>query len=348
MSYTPSRSEIYRLIKALGPSHFANDVRVIDKKVIETMWNQERDRFAHWKSFLTLDDLIRRYRSDLIALNRLNATIVYRKTEFYPQAFFDLVSPPPVLFIVGSPLRYHKPSIAIIGSRAAFKKDTDFTHDLAFSLSKKDYLVVSGGALGIDGAAHQGALHAKGQTIAIIGSGLAHLYPARHRPLFAEIIKQGQLLTPFAFHEKPIGWHFIKRNHLIAALADITVVISASRRSGSLSTARHALKLGRKVFAKKGSPGCEEIIREGAIGFSDRDQFHSLLQNNPDAYQSVEPLLKNDHLSLIDLLSTPHSAESAAIALKWTIDRTLLNLLELELKGLIRKGTSNCYEKAID
>jgi DNA processing protein len=157
------------------------------------------------------------------------------------------------------------PAIAIVGARAATQVGMDRAHALARHLAGRGVRVVSGGALGIDGAAHRGALAGGGKTTVVLGSGLAVPYPARHRPLFAQVLSAGgALVSMLDDHVGPRRSTFVQRNPLIAALADAVLVIEADVRSGSLSTAAAARSLGRIVAAWPGSPGCDRLLAGGA------------------------------------------------------------------------------------
>lgn len=157
------------------------------------------------------------------------------------------------------------PAVAIVGARAATQIGMDRAHALAKHLAARGVRVVSGGALGIDGAAHRGALAAGGATTVVLGSGLDVAYPARHAPLFAQILQGGgALVSELEDHELPRASTFVQRNTLIAALADAVLVIEADVRSGSLSTASAAVKLGRVVAAWPGSRGCDRLLAKGA------------------------------------------------------------------------------------
>jgi DNA processing protein len=158
-----------------------------------------------------------------------------------------------------------RPAVAIVGARAASRLAMDRAHGLARHLAGRGVEVVSGGALGVDGAAHRGALAGRGTTTVVLGSGLDVLYPPRHAPLFREILARGGTLA--SLHEdgvEPRPGQFPQRNRLIAALADAVIVVEADERSGSLSTAAAARALGRLVAAWPGSRGCERLLAAGA------------------------------------------------------------------------------------
>jgi len=168
------------------------------------------------------------------------------------------------VYVRGAPL-CDRPAVAIVGARAASRVAMDRAHDLARHLAARGLQVVSGGALGVDGAAHRGALAARAATTVVLGSGLDVLYPPRHAPLFGEIVATGGTLAGLARDgTQPLPAMFPQRNRLIAALADVVIVVEADLRSGSLSTAAAGRAFGRIVAAWPGSRGCERLLATGA------------------------------------------------------------------------------------
>lgn len=156
-------------------------------------------------------------------------------------------------------------SVAIVGARAATTIAMGRAHAIAKHLAGHGVHVVSGGALGIDGAAHRGALVGGGTTTVVLGTGVDVMYPARHAALFGEVLANGgALISMFPDGSQPRRHTFTKRNELIAVLADIVIVVEADVRSGSLSTANAAKKHGRVVAAWPGSAGCDRLLADGA------------------------------------------------------------------------------------
>ena len=157
------------------------------------------------------------------------------------------------------------PAVAVVGARAASRVAMDRAHALARHLAGRGIRIVSGGALGVDGASHRGALAGDGATTVVLGSGLDVLYPARHAPLFCEVLARGGTLAGLCPDgTQPHPSRFPQRNQLIAALADLVIVVEADVRSGSLSTAAAGRRFGRMVAAWPGSRGCERLLAEGA------------------------------------------------------------------------------------
>jgi DNA processing protein len=164
----------------------------------------------------------------------------------------------------GAPL-CDRPAVAIVGARAASRAAMDRAHALARHLASRGVQIVSGGALGVDGAAHRGALAGSGTTTVVLGSGVDVLYPVRHAPLFGEIVTRGGTLASMLPEgTQPRAGTFPQRNKLIAALADVVIVVEADLRSGSLSTAAAGRAFGRIVAAWPGSRGCDRLLAAGA------------------------------------------------------------------------------------
>jgi DNA processing protein len=195
----------------------------------------------------------------------------------FPPQLLDTADPPLMLFAQGHVALLQAPCIAIVGSRNTTAQGSDNARAFARSLSQSGYTVVSGLALGIDGAAHEGALlgasqgtATTGSTIAVVGTGLDRIYPAKHAQLARDIAAQGLLLSEFFLGTPPLAENFPQRNRIIAGLAQGTLVVEAALRSGSLITASMAIECGREVFAIPGSihspqsHGCHALIKQGA------------------------------------------------------------------------------------
>jgi len=176
------------------------------------------------------------------------------------------------------------PAVAIVGSRAASGLGMERAHALARHLGDRGVHVVSGGALGIDGAAHRGLLAARGTgtTTVVLGSGCDVAYPERHAPLFEQVLAAGgALVSRLEDGAQPRRGTFLSRNPLIAALADVVVVIEADARSGSLATARAARRYGRIVVAWPGSRGCELLLADGAAMVEHEGDVDAALAGEP-------------------------------------------------------------------
>jgi len=188
----------------------------------------------------------------------------------YPELLKHINDPPLVVFINGDPSTLVMPQIGIVGSRNPSATGLETAHDFALELAKSGLTITSGLAVGIDAAAHTGALHANAKTVAVIGSGLDNIYPAKNTRLAGRICQQGAVISEFSPGTTPIPANFPRRNRIISGLSVGVLVIEAARRSGSLITARLAAEQGREVFAIPGSihnplvRGNHRLLRDGA------------------------------------------------------------------------------------
>ncbi len=188
----------------------------------------------------------------------------------YPQLLNEIHDPPPVLYVHGDPAVLGMLALAVVGSRNPTAGGLQTSRDFAAHLAGAGLVITSGLALGIDAAAHLGALDAGGITVAVTGTGLDRVYPARHRELAYRIAGQGALVSEFPPGVTALPANFPRRNRIISGLSLGTLVVEAAPKSGSLITARAALEQGREVFAIPGSihnplaRGCHTLIRQGA------------------------------------------------------------------------------------
>ncbi len=188
----------------------------------------------------------------------------------YPRLLKEIPDPPSILFVQGDVNLLSAWQLAVVGSRNPSPPGRDNAFEFARFLAQGGMTITSGLAMGIDAAAHQGAMAVQGKTIAVIGTGLDRVYPAKHRDLAHDIAQQGAIVSEFALGTSPRAENFPRRNRLISGLSLGTLVVEAATRSGSLITARMALEQGREVFAIPGSihnplaRGCHQLIREGA------------------------------------------------------------------------------------
>ena len=189
----------------------------------------------------------------------------------YPQALLEIPDPPPVLYAKGDLSCLTMPAIAMVGSRNASVQGEKNAEEFAYALSKQGLCIISGMALGIDGAAHRGALkHENGKTIAVVGSGLDIVYPSKHRELAHKIVAQGLVISEYSIGSPSRPENFARRNRIISGLSLGCLVVEANTPSGSLITAKCATEQGREVFAIPGSihsptsRGCHALIKQGA------------------------------------------------------------------------------------
>ncbi|WP_158934054.1 DNA-processing protein DprA [Burkholderia sp. S171] len=196
--------------------------------------------------------------------------IVTLADSAYPPALLTMPDPPPLLYVKGRLDLLHARAVAIVGSRSATPQGTDDARRFAHALSDAGLAIVSGLALGIDGAAHRGGLSGPGGTIAVIGTGADLVYPPLHHALAHEIATNGTIVSEWPLGTPARQANFPQRNRLIAGLASGVLIVEAAMRSGSLITARFANEMGRDVFAIPGSihaplsRGCHRMIKQGA------------------------------------------------------------------------------------
>jgi DNA processing protein len=198
------------------------------------------------------------------------------------------------VYLRGAPLS-DRPAVAIVGARAASRVAMDRAHAVARHLAGRGIQVVSGGALGVDGAVHRGALAGHGPTTVVLGSGVDVLYPVRHASLCGQVAAHGGTLAGlFPDGTPPRAEHFPQRNQLIAALADVVIVVEADERSGSLSTAAAARRYGRLVAAWPGSRGCDQLLAAGAAIIENESDAELALAGTPRHHPTpaaVDPIV---------------------------------------------------------
>ncbi|WP_447743945.1 DNA-processing protein DprA [Pseudomonas nicosulfuronedens] len=259
----------------------------------------------------------------------------------YPALLAELDDAPPLLFLAGDPTLLERPQLALVGSRRASKPGLDTARAFARSLAGGGFVITSGLALGIDGAAHEGALESGGKTVAVLGTGLEHLYPRRHLGLAQRIVEQGgALVSEFPLNCAPQASNFPRRNRIISGLSLGTLVVEASPSSGSLITARLAAEQGREVYAIPGSihhpgaRGCHELIRQGATLVETVEHILEGLQGWTQGAPALAPSPPSH--PLVDLLrAAPQSSEQLALNSGLELPQVLVALTDLELEGWV-------------
>lgn len=280
----------------------------------------------------------------------------------YPQALLEISDPPPYLYAKGNLALLNHPSIAIVGSRNASVQGEKNAETFAYDLCQHGLCIVSGLALGIDGAAHRGALRANGATIAVVGTGLDIVYPAKHRELAHQIAQRGLILSEFALGTPSKPQNFPKRNRIISGLSLGCLVVEANIQSGSQITARMAAEQGREIFAIPGSihspmaKGCHQLIKQGAkLVDCIQDITEELkLQPQINVTLSAPPSSpKTDSLTEVSpeqlLLDTmgydPVPLERLVTLTGLTVAEVSSMLMLLELDGKVASLTGGQYQK---
>ncbi len=221
------------------------------------------ESISQWQQNVDLD-------AELKRIADYGCHVLVQSDEAYPSLLKQIYDPPIVLYVKGELLARDKNSIAIVGSRLTTPYGIEAARKLSFQLTYAGVTVVSGGARGIDTAAHQGALLQKGRTVAVLGNGINVVFPSENRELFERIAGQGAVITQFPFNRKADRQSFPIRNRIVAGMTLGTVVVEANLTSGALITANMAVEYGRQVFAVPGridsprSKGCHDLIKHGA------------------------------------------------------------------------------------
>ncbi|MBE6481192.1 MAG: DNA-processing protein DprA [Actinomyces ruminicola] len=292
-------------------------------------------------------------RRELDILERLGGSLLIPTDPWWPPGLNDLERPPHCLWVRGDPALLAARSsaesggsetnlaaprmredlvpagpgagygLALVGARASTDYGEHVTFEMASGLAAKGVVVISGGAFGIDAAAHRGALRT-GATISVSAGGVDRLYPAGNADVLEEVIANGALVAEVPPGCQPGRHRFLTRNRLIAAMSEATVVVEAAWRSGALSTAHHALELGRPVGAVPGpvtsmaSVGCHRLLRQGAVCVTDADEALELVTplgaTDPDAAKAADPV--NAVSGLLDGLDGPTAAVLDALPVR--------------------------------
>jgi len=211
-----------------------------------------------------------RFEQELALAERCGAAIVTLADAAYPNRLRTIPDPPLALYLRGALTEADLTAVAVVGSRRGSPYGLRCAERLSEDLALRGVTVVSGLAVGIDGAAHRGALRSGGRTLAVLGSGLERVYPPAHERLADQIAEQGVVLSEYPLETAPLPHHFPRRNRLISGLALGVIVVEASARSGALITADCALEQGREVFAVPGpmtsetSEGTHRLLKQGA------------------------------------------------------------------------------------
>jgi DNA processing protein len=259
--------------------------------------------------------------------------------------------PPLLLYAHGNLAALGQRSLAMVGSRHATAQGLENARAFAKALGDAGLLVVSGLALGIDGAAHDGALAAAAGTIAVVGTGLDRVYPRAHKTLAHRIAGHGALISEFAPGVPAIAANFPQRNRIIAGLSLGTLVVEAALQSGSLITARMALEAGREVFAVPGSihapqsKGCHALLKQGAkLVESAADILDELKQQAARPAAASAGSAPND--PLIDALGfEPTTLDALQARTGWPTADLTARLLELELAGHVARLHGGLYQR---
>ena len=274
----------------------------------------------------------------------------------YPAALLETADPPLMLYGVGQlGALSHPRKLAVVGSRNPTPQGAENARQFAQALAEHGLCIVSGLALGVDGAAHEGALAAGGTTIAVVGTGVDRVYPRRHLGLAHRIAEQGLLLSEYPLGTAPLAPNFPKRNRIIAGLSLGTLVVEAAVQSGSLITAQLAVEMGRDVFAIPGSihapqaRGCHALIRQGAkLVESAQDILEDLHLATPTSTPAEAVPAEDDGDPLLQALGhDPVGLDALQARTGLSTPELQAQLLTLELEGTVRRLPGGLFQRLV-
>ena len=331
-----------RLALCLGPCGAGASLKETEPTPdsLESLW-PHRLAHAFWEQASAPHDLLRRAQRLLARMDREGTRVVLATDEDYPRRLWRLTDAPGVLFVKGRIPRGH--AAAMVGSRAAYRAGMTLARAAAADLARRGVTIVSGGALGIDTAAHEGALDGGGRTVVFLGSGLDRPYPERNLDLFHRVAVQGAVVSSFAPGTPPLRGCFPRRNRLIAALSEVVVVVEAAARSGALQTARWAERLEVPVLAGNTSAGARRLLGRGAGLFESAEDVTRVLDGEEPRRQRNGPADEDQRALLERLEGDPLSVDELATALGWSAPRTAATLIRMEVQGLVRLGAGGRY-----
>ena len=303
--------------------------------------------------------LLEEARQMLAECRQQNVSVIPQSHENYPRRLREICDAPLIFYQKGVMLPQDELSIAIVGSRRCTVYGRRHAERLAAALSRAGFTIVSGLARGIDAAAHRGALQAGGRTLAVLASGVQNIYPPEHSELADEISQQGALLSEMSMNQRPLPGLFPQRNRIISGLCLGVVVIEATRNSGALYTARHAMEQGREVFALPGSVdslasvGCHDLIRDGGILVRTVDDILEALGPLPMptsttsdvTIHSPRELALNPMESQVlnKVVSEPTHMDEIVYQTGLETSRVLATLTVLEMRRLVRRLPGNLF-----
>lgn len=301
--------------------------------------------------------IYRQIQEDLAWLEANDVKLLDTDSEYYPKLLREVRRAPPVLYVWGDPKVLSLPQIAIVGSRNPTPSGRDNASRFAADLAAKGVTVTSGLALGVDAAAHHGAVSVNGKTIAVLGTGIDQIYPQRNRQIAEQIIAGGgAIISEFPLGTEPQPSNFPQRNRIISGLSFGVLVVEAAVKSGSLITARYALQQDREVFAIPGSihnplsRGCHLLIKDGAKLVENAQDiveeiqgFLSLKWQEFDLVATNQTVVPGDELITSDnedvILShmdlDPVTVDKLAERTGLGIGELMATLLTMEVKGLV-------------
>jgi DNA processing protein len=315
-------------------------------------------------------------------IEKQGVRLVLLPEEDYPRPLRDIPDPPPLLFVRGTLAETDRFSVGMVGSRHATPYGRNIAERMARELAGRGLTVVSGGAVGIDAAAHRGALAGGGRTLAVLGCGLDVDYPRDHRALFEQVVTQGALISEYPLGAQPEAWRFPLRNRIISGIAMGILVVEAPRQSGALITARCAAEHGRTLMAVPGnidrqtSVGSNDLLKDGAVVVTETEdilralnvvvlparpehqhtldfaeetaEMEGIVSKSPVTFSAPDLYLPEAQRKLLECLSlTPQHIDAIAQQAGLSAMQAGVEMTLLEINGLIRRLPGNTYIRVL-
>ncbi len=350
-------SEKLKLIKKVC-SHFPSLEDIFRAKITDLVGLGIDEEKA---KVLTSPRLLDRAKKEIDRIRGKEYTILTIESEHYPDYLREIFDSPFVLYCAGKVEALKRPSVSIVGARKPTPYGRAVAERLAKDIASRGLVVVSGMARGIDSIAHWGALNG-GTTVAVLGSGLGNIYPRENRKLFEKIIENGAVITEYPFTSPPLGFHFPQRNRIISGLSLALIVIEATKKSGSLISARLALEQNREVMAVPGnitsdlSQGTNWLVKSGAklieswkdVVEEFPESMRETLLSNLETEEEI-PHLNPQEKEIFDLLGSDTMIHIDELVEKSSISISEIFsvLLTLELKNLITQHPGKYFQRKL-
>jgi DNA processing protein len=361
-----TRTEAYialNMVAHLGPirlrkllDHFQDPQRILqanraELQAIEGLPKAAIEAILSWEAEVDLTN-------ELVRIREYGAKILTQEDEIYPRLLREIYDPPIVLYVWGEILERDQHAMGVVGSRRTTHYGLECARRLSYQIAYSGITVVSGLARGIDTAAHQGALAAKGRTIAVLGTGLHYIYPAENRELAEKISTSGAMVTEFPMDTTPDRQTFPMRNRIISGLSFGLLVVEAGANSGALISASQAAEQGRSLYAVPGpidrptSFGSNRLIQQGAklvMSVDDiLEDLQTLFPKPPELVASQPPDLEGDLLIVYKAIdSTETSIDTIIEASGLTAGAVSAALLQLEMRRLVRQLPGKFFVKLL-
>jgi len=309
------------------------------------------DQFQNWEKGWSVKKANFDVEKEWQKLKDQKISLILKEDESYPKLLREISFPSFGLYLLGN-FQYSQPAVAIVGTRSATPQGKELARQFASALSQAGLTVISGLALGIDAAAHQGALDGGGKTIAVLGTPLNHIYPRQNERLAKEILKNGgAIISEFPFNQEYHPQNFLIRNRIISGLSNAILIIEAPERSGALATAKFALEQNREVLAVPGNitaqnyKGSNALIKAGATPVTSPEDILDYFQIEKPASPKTELETDSSDNPILKVLK-----KKGELTLEQILNESLLEISELNknlgalvIKGIIKESNGKYY-----